>query len=207
MSKNACVGSMVVVKFFMNERIKFRLNDKVYYTHEGEQGLWSIIYKEGKYLTLKNITTDQIVDDIKISEVIPKNNNNLITRSLGKIGVINSSYNGDQPKAEDLWLAVIVKENNPGKNIGCFILDPIKKLHPENTDRLIPGMYSEELIDKVLFIRPTKTKDKDGDPIYWILSIKHRMGLEEYMKIKNTEYYAVIVELGKKDIPISVNWD
>jgi hypothetical protein len=200
MSKSVCVGSVVVTKFFQNTKFRYRLNDKVYYTHNGELKTWSIFLKEGKYLTLKDVDTGNKVENVKISDVTLKNSNNLITRTLGKVGVINSQYRGDMPKHNELWLSVIIKENCPGNNTGCFILEPINRLDSSSVDRLIPGMYTEEYKDKILFIYPKKLKDNDGDDIYWILPMTHRNGIENNAKINDTEINAVIVELGKIDI-------
>jgi hypothetical protein len=200
MSKSACVGSVVVTKFFQNTRFRFRLNDKVFYTHKGESKIWSILIKEGKYLTLKSIDSEETVENIKITDVRLKNNNDLITRTLGKVGVINSQYQGTMPRNNELWLSVIVKENCPGNNIGCFIIDPIMRISDEKIDRLIPGMYTEEIKDKVLFIYPKKLKDNDGDDIYWILPITHRSGIECSAQLRDEEINSVIVELGKMDV-------
>lgn len=202
MSKSSCVGSIVVTKFFQNTRFRFRINDKVYYNNGNKSSLYSILLKEGKYLTLKNVDTNEVVKDVKITDVKLKNSNNLITRSLGKVGVINSQYTGDMPRNNELWLSVIVKENCPGNNIGCFVVDPIMRIRDDKIDRLIPGMYTQTVEDKILYIYPNKLKDKDGDDIYWILPITHRSGIEEDALNNGSEINAIIVELGKIQVDL-----
>ena len=186
-------NAIVVVKFFRNERQSVRLDDTVNYNNK----TYTVQCKAGKYLSLRDPQTNELLRDIKISDVESKSRNNLVTRSLGKIGVIDNRYTGPQPGSNDLWLCTIVEEIHPGKNVGCFILKPLRALHPDKVDRLIPGMYTTELVNGCLIITPTKLKDKDGDVINWMLSVKERRGMDDN---NADEAYSIIVILGYAEV-------
>ena len=79
--------------------------------------------------------------------------NPLITRTLKKIGVIehNSSF---LPKDGELWRVKVVKEICEKQSKGCFVLKPLDLIDPKSVVKLVPGMYKEEVYNKVLFIYP-----------------------------------------------------
>lgn len=187
-----CVGIVTVVKFFKNERIRIRLMDKVYYPSSSKI-MYKVIFKEGKYLTLENRKNGTICNNVRLIDIEPITPNTFITRSLGKIGVIDSKYQSVKPKVDEFWLVKIVEEIEPGRSNGCFVLEPLKHLYHTQVDRLIPGMYSEKLENDILYIYPKTYKDLDGDDIYWILPMRHRKGLEQVLKKRNEPFYATII--------------
>jgi len=83
------------------------------------------------------------------------NSNPLITRTLKKIGVIErSNVDENIPKNGELWKVRIVKEICEGQNKGCFVLKPVEIIDPKTLVKLVPGMYEEEIKNKILFIYP-----------------------------------------------------
>lgn len=81
--------------------------------------------------------------------------NKLITRTLGKVGVLNKELKSDlEPQAGEFWKCRIVKETNPGQNTGCFILEPVELVQVDKLLKLLPGMYEEIEESGTLLISP-----------------------------------------------------
>ena len=81
--------------------------------------------------------------------------NELITRTLGKIGVIDRHYRkGTIPVAGEFWKCEITKDADPGRSSGCFILEPLESIAPESLFKLLPGMYSERVESGTLIVTP-----------------------------------------------------
>ncbi len=60
----------------------------------------------------------------------PKSKNRMITRTLGKIGLMPSKVlfdGGELPRSDEFWYSEIVCETKPG-NQGVFVLRPIKRI-------------------------------------------------------------------------------
>ena len=56
--------------------------------------------------------------------------NKLVTRTLGKVGVIHSAiYEAmpEKPRNDEFWYAEIIDEGGKGLSTGSFILNPLKK--------------------------------------------------------------------------------
>lgn len=119
------------------------------------------------------------------------NRNNLITRSLGKFGVIQTAWfenkRPDQiPKAGEFWKVRIIKEVGVGHREGCFVMHPLENVHVTEIEKLLPGMYDEEYINNILLIKPTPGLSRSGRG-NWIIPLAIRK--------KITGVYAVIVDL------------
>jgi len=114
----------------------------------------------------------------------PKIHNHLITRTLGKLGVIDSKWEPDPdnvPKDGEFWLVEIVRETSPARAQGVFVLRPIKGVDTSEVQRLAPGMYDEENEQGTVIITPNLRED-----FYWMLPLSLRKAM--------TDVNAVIVK-------------
>lgn len=84
--------------------------------------------------------------------------NRIVTRTLGKFGIINKEYKGEIPKEDEFWLTRIVDNIKPNEHQGCFIVEPVKKVSYDNVGKLLLGMYEEILPvnDCLIFIKPVE---------------------------------------------------
>lgn len=107
----------------------------------------------------------------------PKIHNHLITRTLGKLGVIDSKWvpvDVDAPKDGEFWLVEIIKETNPSKAQGVFVLTPICPVDTSDVQRLAPGMYEEEDEEGTIIITPKLRED-----FYWMLPLSLRKSMRD----------------------------
>lgn len=109
--------------------------------------------------------------------------NVIITRTLGKLGVIKVGYPHKVLPGE-LWRVKILKETNPTRASGCFILEPIVKIDSNTLQKLIPGLYKENRQQGLSVITPSHLGN-------WIVSALHKQSI----MAKNRGVYAIIVEL------------
>lgn len=109
--------------------------------------------------------------------------NEILTRTLGKIGVINSLYQAEYPQDKDVWKVQILRETHVGTNKGCFVLQPLEKLESESITRLLPGLYTDEVIGGILYVRPRRAGYN------WILPLEQKRSINDV--------YAIIVDLNK----------
>lgn len=91
------------------------------------------------------------------------NRNNVITRTLGKFGVVSTAWYSDKrpdqiPQPGEFWRVRIIKEVQAGQHNGCFVLEPRSKLPggPSDIDKLLPGFYTMEIVGGVVIITPKK---------------------------------------------------
>lgn len=103
---------------------------------------------------MTNIIVGSIVIVKFFTNSLEDSYNTLITRTLKKIGVINRSYTNDMPKNGELWRVKIINEICEGQSKGCFILDPLKVVDPKTIIKLVPGMYTDSIENKILFVYP-----------------------------------------------------
>lgn len=117
----------------------------------------------------KSINAEVIVKFFNNS--LDKSNNALITRTLKKIGVIDRNYCKEMPSDGELWKVKILREICEKQSKGCFVLEPTEKIDSNSVFKLLPGMYEEEVLDKVLYIYPKNVKSN------WIipLDMKRKM--------------------------------
>jgi hypothetical protein len=131
------------------------------------------------------------------SEVIVKffsnnksdSNNPIITRTLGKLGVIHTDCK-TKVNSGELWRVKIIKETSPTRSSGCFILTPLVKLEPGDLQKLIPGLYSEVRVQGLSIITP----QHQGN---WIVSATHKKSI----MAKNRGVHAIIVVLSQTETP------
>jgi hypothetical protein len=114
--------------------------------------------------------------------------NDVISRTMCKIAVINSHYkqnpNAVMPKHGELWRCKIIKETSSGANKGCFIVDPIEPLEESSIIRLIPGMFCKKLVKGRLILYPNKPG------FNWILPLTHKK-----IMVEEFNAYCLIVQL------------
>lgn len=99
----------------------------------------------------------------------PRSTNLLITRTLGKYGVLHresvESMREDKPQHNEWWYCEVVKETSAGTDKGTWVLKPIKRVDPVERDGfrdndityLVPRLYEPERVGNVLILRPTKS--------------------------------------------------
>lgn len=99
-----------------------------------------------------------------------KSRNRIITKTLGKFGVINMDYKGPCPKHDELWLVKIDKEIKCNEAIGCLVLTPIYSIPVEKVFPLIPGTQcSTEYIENgVCYVIPNNREK------YYMVPIGYR---------------------------------
>jgi len=112
--------------------------------------------------------------------------NRLLTRTLGKVGVIDRKFDTDKVQSGEFWKVRIVGETCPGRNTGCFLLEPIEKVLPDNMGIVLPGMYSEQRHKGLLIVHPNSNDHN------WMMGLKHRKAIQD---ISDREVYAIIVDL------------
>jgi hypothetical protein len=92
------------------------------------------------------------------------NHNKLITKTLGKIGVLYSptlQQAGLTPQHEEFWFVRILKEKGAGTPQGIFVLEPLEKVKlsqrfvgDPDIVHMIPGTYQVESQGNVLLLHP-----------------------------------------------------
>ena len=105
----------------------------------------------------------------------PKIHNHLITRTLGKLGVIDSKWEpgeGGIPKDGEFWLVEIMRETSPARAQGVFVLSPIRPIETSEVQRLAPGMYDEENEQGTVIVTPNLRED-----FYWMLPLSLRKAM------------------------------
>ncbi len=118
--------------------------------------------------------------------------NPIISKTLGRISIINFSYTGSQPQPGTFWLCTIDQERKDAFNPehGCYIVTPQKEVQVSEIVKLVPNAYDIETEGHTVILKP-KIKG-----YYWIcpFSIK-----KYYIKKDETSstkcYQSVIVPL------------
>lgn len=98
--------------------------------------------------------------------------NKIVTRTLGKFGIIHKDYKGEMPKEDEFWLTKIVDNIRPTEHQGCFIIEPLKKVDYSEVGKLLQGMYEEVVSENncLIFIKP---KDSFKNSV-WQLTLEDR---------------------------------
>jgi hypothetical protein len=104
----------------------------------------------------------------------PKIHNHLISRTLGKLGVIDSKWEptDELPKDGSFWLVEILRETSPSKAQGVFVLAPIRPVEVGEVQKLSPGMYDEESDEGTVIITPKLRED-----FFWMLPLSLRKSM------------------------------
>jgi len=119
--------------------------------------------------------------------------NEVISRTMLKIAVVSKymleQHVGDPdslPKDGELWRCRIAKECHPGKNSGCFVVEPLEKVEEDDLVKLVPGVYTITIIAGQLIVRPKEEFQGKN----WIMPLQHKHTLAA-----EHNAYCVIVEL------------
>lgn len=107
----------------------------------------------------------------------PNGEMKLISRTLGKLSLIEESYI-NIVKDQEIWICEIEKEIHPNRNQGVFLVKPIELISPEKVNKLIPGFYSYVSHEKTIFLYP---KSSPSEP--WLISINTRKAFNKYISI------------------------
>ena len=112
----------------------------------------------------------------------PSGDMGFISRSLGKLAVIDKQYHG-MVQEREIWICQIVKETRTGENNGVFVLRPVERIESDQIRKVIPGFYEVQQIGKAALISPNTDPDAK-----WILSRSTR-------RMFAKKYHAVIVPI------------
>lgn len=99
----------------------------------------------------------------------PTSKNRILTKTLGKVGFIDSQYRGILPSDEEFWFSSIdsmVTKGSPSS--GIFVLTPIKRIERDDICYLTHGMYDIEDDAGVRYVMP---KIKEA---WWVMSLQDR---------------------------------
>jgi hypothetical protein len=98
--------------------------------------------------------------------------NSLQTRSLLKVGFVDSRYDGVQPRAQESWLVEVKRENLAAPpRLGCFILHPIRQVLEAEQNQLHVGLFDLETYGDTLLVVP-------HDPTQlWVMSSEAKTDL------------------------------
>jgi hypothetical protein len=128
----------------------------------------------------------------------------IISTTLGKIAVVDRAWRSPgmvpSEEVEEFWLVDVIREAQPGKAQGCFIVRPVRCIARAREDGsfdrpllyLLPGTYSIDPIVPGPGLRPVSIVtpgEVDGQD--WTLSLD---AVKIIMSIRNS--YAVVVNLG-----------
>ncbi|MFA5750084.1 MAG: hypothetical protein WC895_02595 [Candidatus Shapirobacteria bacterium] len=124
-----------------------------------------------------------------------KGPNTIISRTLLKTAVIDRQW---KPEDEnnipgvteqfesdgELWKVKVLRDTASGRVAGCFIVQPICKVEPDEIVHLIPGLYETENYNGLVVLTPNKAAN-------WMLPLENKKLIAQTQKA-----YAVIVRLG-----------
>lgn len=99
--------------------------------------------------------------------------NKMITRTLGKFGIISKTYTGEQPKEDEFWIVKIVNNIRPEEHQGCFIVEPLKKIeYVTQVGKLVNGMYEEVPCENntIVYVKPLEKFEN----YVWQLTLEDR---------------------------------
>ena len=114
--------------------------------------------------------------------------NPIISKTMGRVAVINHSYEGAMPQAGSFWLCRIDGERKGQHTSGCFIVTPVRVVGIDQIVKLIPGTYEVEVQGSNVICRPKLAAH------YWIapFSIKKFFIKKDKAPV---QYQSVIVPL------------
>lgn len=115
----------------------------------------------------------------------------IISRTMCKVTLISSEYQGPRPRDGEWWWCQIVQEtfgkgekSRPDNLTGVFVVEPIRPVQ-RRILRLISGMYTSRVDEGVLIVRPLMNPE-----LPWIMPKQSRDILRNKYKV-----LSVIVDL------------
>ena len=135
-------------------------------------------------------------------------NNKIITKTLGKTGVLSWEHikaPEQIPEAEEFWYVYIVKEVGAGTPRGVFLLEPLRKVElPHETSKekgiihMIPGTYTIEQVGNVLLLHPKILNYPDDLGPNWICSLSMKKKLmDRHRKDGHYQVNSIVVVFDK----------
>lgn len=118
----------------------------------------------------------------------PRSTNMLITRTLGKLGVLHRdsiTRLAQKPQANEWWYCNVVQETGASTQQGCWVLAPTQKIGMVERDGfrendityLLPNMFRQNRRGNVLLLHPTRPGP------HWICSNKLRQYLMQRHRV------------------------
>jgi len=98
----------------------------------------------------------------------PRSTNLLITRTLGKFGVLHRASVAkmpQRPQANEWWYCEVVRETGAGTERGCWVLRPTRQIgmrvasdgfRENNITYLLPNMYTSTQKGNALLLHPKR---------------------------------------------------
>lgn len=118
--------------------------------------------------------------------------NPIISKTMGRISIINYAYRGNQPQPGSFWLCKVDEERKDTFNSehGCFIVTPIKEVQVSEIVKLVPNSYTTEFMGHNVILKPKHSGH------YWIcpFSIK-KFYIKKNVNTASKCYQSVIVPL------------
>lgn len=96
--------------------------------------------------------------------------NPIVSKTMGRIAVINYAYEGPMPQPETFWLCKIDRNIDFSTEKGCFVVTPLYQIPVDKVMRLIPGAFDKEVMGRHIVCRP-KIKN-----LYWIAPFSIKRG-------------------------------
>ena len=120
-------------------------------------------------------------------------NNPVITRTLGKTGVVHWSLATQKkllPKAEEFWFVRILKEKGARTPHGLFVLEPLERVRMSHKFigepdivHMIPGTYDIAQVDNTLLLHPHTTWYPERYGPAWVCNLSVKKSLyQKYCK-------------------------
>jgi hypothetical protein len=119
--------------------------------------------------------------------------NHIISKTMGRVAVINHAYQGAMPQAGSFWLCRIDKELGAEKPTGCFVVAPIKEVPVDKVMKLVPGIYDTDIQDKTVICTPKV------DNCFWIIPFSLKKSYIKKDKA-DTLYQSVVVPVTLDEI-------
>lgn len=114
-------------------------------------------------------------------------NNPVITKTLGKTGVVHWSTATQKkliPKEEEFWFVRILKEKGAGTPHGLFVLEPLERVRMSHKFigdpdivHMIPGTYDIEQLGNTLLLHPHTTWYPERLGPNWVCNLSAKKSL------------------------------
>jgi hypothetical protein len=115
----------------------------------------------------------------------------LISRTLGKVALIDHAYQGPKPCEGEFWLSDVVSETKASQVGGCFLVEPFQKVEYEDLVPISPlNCTINQIFDSILIIDPVRLETPERTLIPWILTLNHKA------KLMRQDIVAIIMNLG-----------
>ena len=80
--------------------------------------------------------------------------NPIISKTMGRVSVINHAYQGPQPQDGTFWLCRLDRGIQGQSTNGCFVVTPIRMIPLEKIVKLVPGTYDTTISGTSVICKP-----------------------------------------------------